>query len=217
LKSITYSTCFQNHSRRDKVIGTRGTYGFYKDGVTKVTYNHWDSYPSSLGDSIKDFLVNTKREQLDEIFDRIRLVRADEKPTSEDIEKLKPFYNGDVNGGSEEYYNFLRETQGDLKAYVDYPELDVMIDSEDFLQDSLFCEWAYIINLENDTLEIYKGFQTEPSTSRYENEETIKEAKEKSMKMSMDTYYAVSMIKEVPLSEIKDFDMEKFEEELNED
>jgi len=31
-------------------------------------------------------------------------------------------------------------------------------DSRDFLKDGLFCEYAYIYNQENDTLEIYRGF-----------------------------------------------------------
>lgn len=30
-------------------MGTRGMYGFYRNGVTKATYNHFDSYPEWLG------------------------------------------------------------------------------------------------------------------------------------------------------------------------
>jgi len=30
--------------------------------------------------------------------------------------------------------------------------------SDDFIYDSLFCEWAYVIDLDNDTFAIYKGF-----------------------------------------------------------
>ena len=32
------------------------------------------------------------------------------------------------------------------------------VDNKSFLQDGLFCEYAYIYNQENDTLEIYRGF-----------------------------------------------------------
>jgi hypothetical protein len=32
-----------------------------------------------------------------------------------------------------------------------------MIDSQVFLKDSLFCEWAYIINTDTGELEIYRG------------------------------------------------------------
>ena len=34
-----------------------------------------------------------------------------------------------------------------------------MIDSHRFMADSLFCEWAYIIDLDNMRLLVYKGFQ----------------------------------------------------------
>lgn len=41
-------------------------------------------------------------------------------------------------------------------------ENPVLIDSTGFLQNSLFCEWAYLLNLDTGRLEIYKGFQREP-------------------------------------------------------
>ena len=37
-----------------------------------------------------------------------------------------------------------------------------MIDSSDFIKDSLFCEYAYIVNLDSGMLEFWKGFQKEP-------------------------------------------------------
>ena len=46
-----------------------------------------------------------------------------------------------------------------------YPETGFARSFEDyqsFLKNSLFCEYAYIINLDNGTLEFYKGWNTNP-------------------------------------------------------
>lgn len=37
-----------------------------------------------------------------------------------------------------------------------------LVDSYEFAADSLFCEWGYVIDLDNMTLECYKGFQKKP-------------------------------------------------------
>ena len=66
-------------------MSTRGMYGFYKDGVTKATYNHYDSYPSCLGHKVINFLSNTTIEQLNAIFNKIILVNEDILPTKEEV------------------------------------------------------------------------------------------------------------------------------------
>lgn len=38
-----------------------------------------------------------------------------------------------------------------------------------FLNDGLFCEYGYVYNLENDTLEIYRGFFSEPESEELES------------------------------------------------
>ena len=37
-------------------MGTRGIYGFRLNNTDKLTYNHYDSYPSSLGEDIYQFI-----------------------------------------------------------------------------------------------------------------------------------------------------------------
>jgi hypothetical protein len=149
-------------------MGTRGLYGFYRDGVTKATYNHYDSYPEGLGAVIVDFLRSTSIHELNRIFDNIILIDEHSKPTEEQIENCAPFTNlGVSNQSTDDWYCLLRNAQGGLDAYKE--GLKYMIDSQGFIQDSLFCEYAYIINLDDNVLEIYEGFQKEPVYNRYSN------------------------------------------------
>ena len=55
-------------------MSTRGAYGFYKDNTNKITYNHYDSYPSVLGKSIINFIVNTTDQEMEKIFQSIKLM-----------------------------------------------------------------------------------------------------------------------------------------------
>lgn len=87
-----------------------------------------------------------------------------------------------------DWYCLLRETQGDLSAY---DEVDHMIDSSEFLLDSLFCEWAYIINVDVGVLEVYKGFNRRAGGSgRYAG--TTKDNR----------YWGVALVASVPLTDL---------------
>ena len=164
-------------------MGTRGCYGFRKNGVDKLTYNHWDSYPDCLGYDVAEFCKNTSIAEMNEIFDKIVLVDEMGKPTKKQIDECIKFYNEGVSTGSvEDWYCLLREAQGDLNAYKS--GLKYMIDSSDFIQDSLFCEYAYIINLDTNCLEFWVGFQKEPCEGNRYGMETHD---------NMDKYYPCKM------------------------
>lgn len=185
-------------------MGTRGVIGFYKNGVTKVTYNHFDSYPEETGKNILKELRYFIIQQLDiekikKNFYKIKLIKDSEKqPTKEEIKKYKKFCNTSVgsqgmnNKDIKTYYQLLRNLQGTLKSYLD-GEVNLMIDSKEFLKDSLFCEWGYIVNLDKEVFEVYKGFQTKPQKNRY----YTKEAKD-----SQGEYYNCALVKEYSLNNL---------------
>jgi hypothetical protein len=161
-------------------MGTRGLFGFYKNGVTKASYNHYDSYPEELGVKIMKFIEETPVTELNQIFDKIIMVNGGSKPTAEQINQCIQYYCPDVSTGKvDDWYALLRESQGELNAYKE--GLPFMIDSADFIKDSLFCEWAYLINLDTNTFEVYRGFQKEMQANRYYDEslknETYKNCK----------------------------------------
>ena len=81
--------------------------------------------------------------------------------------------------------------------------LRYMLDSADFLKDSLFCEWAYIINLSTKRLEVYRGFQVrKPSPNRYDLQVADGENP---------AYWNCSLESDIPLDDIrKESDLSKF-------
>lgn len=169
-------------------MGTRGIYGFYKDGVDKVTYNHFDSYPEELGNNIIDFIKTTSIEEMNEIFKKITLVEQDNIATDEQIRECSIYADLDVSRQDiTDMYCLLRKTQGNLSVYKN--GLKLMINNKDFIKDSLFCEWGYIINLTENVLEIYKGFQTQPNNNRYSCEPEGK-------------YYNCAILKIIPLDDV---------------
>ena len=43
-----------------------------------------------------------------------------------------------------------------------YGQWDGYPEGQDFSQDSLFCEWAYVIDFDKNTFEVYRGFNETP-------------------------------------------------------
>ena len=106
------------------------------------------------------------------------MVKEEDKPTTVHVAKAikNKSYNKNVGNSSKNdyyYYCLTRETQGDLDAIV---SLGFMIDSKAFLKDDLMCEWAYIINLDSEKLDVYTGIKLVVSLPLFENlEATFKE------------------------------------------
>ena len=72
-------------------MGTRGLWGFRKDGKDKLTYNHFDSYPDCLGHTIVEFLKKHTKKELEDIAKRIVLVDEDKPATAEALVLCKKY------------------------------------------------------------------------------------------------------------------------------
>lgn len=142
-------------------MSTRGAIGFRLNGKDYIAYNHSDSYPDGLGaDFVKQVteLLNKmgSPDTLRAQFAAVRLVDENTPPTDEDITRFSAHANTSVgNQTKTDWYCLLRELQGNLSGYL---EAGVMIDGASFLLDSLFCEYAYILNLDTMECEFYQGF-----------------------------------------------------------
>lgn len=183
-------------------MGTRGASGFKVNGQLKVMYNHYDSYPDGLGTEVVSFVRSVvENKQVDQLIaNAAKLILVDEtsKPTDELIDKYTKFADQDVSTRRlDDWYVLLRDLQGDgiLRKTLS-GEVEHIMDGESFLRDSLFCEYAYIINLDDRTLEFYKGFQTTPQ-------------KDNPFGTTPDGggYYPVALVARYPLDDIpKDWD-----------
>lgn len=152
-------------------MGTRGAIIFVIDGAEKVCYNHFDSYPDGLGSKMLSWLQDAVKD-LPAVKDsarNLKMVDEDTAPTAEEIAKLAHLsWNKAEHGGEadlregQQWYDLLHQTQGEPAMIL---ESGYNADAHDFVYDSLFCEWAYVVDLDEDRFEVYRGFQTEPVTT----------------------------------------------------
>ena len=184
-------------------MGTRGLYGIRKNEIDKTTYNHYDSYPEWLGKNMVEFCATTSEEEMNKIYDKIIMVDESDKPTNEEIAFCiaNGLYDERVSSRSvEDWYCLLRKAQGEisvLKDLINKNDKAYMIDNSDFIEDSLFCEYAYIINLDTHCLEFYEGFQHEAQVgNRYGEKPTTTD-------YAPDYYYPCRLVMKMPLAEIK--------------
>ena len=186
-------------------MGTRGLWGFRYNGQDKLTYNHFDSYPSNLGKTLIDFVKKSSVEEMKNIFNYIKLVNEKIVPTENEVKECIRFKTVDLGVGNQNYkdwYCLLRNSQGNPNYYRD--GLKYMIDSSKFIKDSLFCEYTYIINLDNECLEFYNGFQKtydENPNNRYSKKDS-----------DNDEYFPCKLLGEIPFMDLNLKTLEALEE-----
>ena len=121
-------------------MSTRSFVG-YKNRKQKPKgwYSHSDGYPSYLGDEVLKKANNLTGKELLAFFKRIKWVKEDEN--------------------REAYFNHKSIFEENWHTFK-----PTLVNGGEFYKDGLFCEYAYIFNLDNDTLEFYTGFGEEPTT-----------------------------------------------------
>lgn len=143
-------------------MSTRGAIGFIKNKQYKVSYNHWDSYLEGKGVKVVEFIKNNSVERMNEIFDNIIMVNQTDIPSEKQEKEILKFWKRNnlksdwdpehFGSGTKDWYYYLSVTNG-------YPEyynkgLRYMTDDKEFINDTLFCEFAYLIDLDENKLHI---------------------------------------------------------------
>lgn len=130
-----------------------------------MTYNHFDSYPAGLGEVVAKFVRTGTQGSLSKLAGKVVLIDQSVPPTPEQVAMCKAAGTVDLAVSEQketDWYCLLRKAQGEPKGLRKLP---FMIDSHEFLAESLFCEYAYIINLDSGFLEVYRGFNRDPKAA----------------------------------------------------
>lgn len=151
-------------------MGTRNLICVFSDDEFKVAqYCQWDGYPEGQGRTIARFLLDKNRvASLRDAIVHTKLLTDDEFEIwhKENIEPMtggERYISMDVSKRINDTFPQMDRSLGGniLQFLVDNatPENVIpLMNSTSFASDSLFCEWAYIVDLDSEALEVYKGF-----------------------------------------------------------
>jgi len=128
-------------------MGTRNLICVMKDNEYKVAqYGQWDGYLDGQGANILKFLTTYDKEKFLNNLDKyVRFGTKEELDEEWKQQELYPELSRDTGS---EILKIIQKTKKNL----------LLSNSIDFAADSLFCEYAYVIDFDKNTFEVYKGF-----------------------------------------------------------
>ena len=156
-------------------MGTRGAFGVIIGEQEKIGYNQFDSYPDGCGIENLRWLRESDLDEVRKLAQAAKVVsNDDERPTIEEIQALASVSDDRVSEQSlSDWYCLTRQTHGHIGRMLECGYID---DSHHFPLDSLFCEWAYIVDLDRNVFEVYTGFQEKlPEKGRWAGRPTAEE------------------------------------------
>jgi hypothetical protein len=146
--------------RNNNTMGARHlTLVKHRDKYPVAQYGQWDGYPSGQGSTVLKFLQSWDRPLFEAKLDAVTQLTAEEGAAID--AKLK---DGKLTL-KEGWPELSRDTGAEiLKMIQDRPPGLKLKSSFNFAGDSLFCEWAYLLDIDANKLEVYRGFNKEPLT-----------------------------------------------------
>ena len=148
-------------------MGTRNLTAVYLDGEYRIAqYGQWDGYPEGQGMTCLLFLRDSMNEKL--FRDRLKETRF------MSYDEIREIY---IQGGADdsgfisiaeakkvehEYPGLSRDLGAAILYEVQGGRIKALENSIEFAAHGLFCEWAYVIDLDKRTFEVYRGFSIVP-------------------------------------------------------
>lgn len=154
-------------------MGTRNLTIVVQNNEPKIAqYGQWDGYPDGVGVGILSFLKEDGN--LDKLKANLSKCRfLDEKGIDKDFiesyEKNTPNWSNEPDNRTPEQKEWwstymTRDLADEILTNVANSNLDEIIlgNRYEFAVNSLSCEWAYVIDLDKNTFEVYEGYNQSP-------------------------------------------------------
>lgn len=154
-------------------MGTRNLTIVKSDGDYKVAqYGQWDGYPSYSGVNILNFLRNSNLQQFKKYLSNVKLLTSAQidllwEEIGVDVEK-EHFVSIEI---SNKFYSLHPTLSRDLgctilESIMEHDGAVELYNDLEFAKNSLFCEYAYVVDLDENKFEIYFGYNKEPLTEK---------------------------------------------------
>lgn len=193
-------------------MGTRNLTVVISGGAVVVAqYCQWDGYPDGQGATVLNFIQKELIDGKNEAAFKQKLENVEWITDEEFDERWKICGSNGSGWVTFDVSNKMKELWPELQRDCGANVLSIIMGSNreiklknnfDFGEESLFCEWAYVIDMDKRELVCYVGFNKKPvSEGLWANRKPD------------DGYYSVAPIKTYSFDELPS--REKFIEELN--
>ena len=152
-------------------MGTRHLIAVQLDGEYKIAqYGQWDGYPEGQGMTTLYFLRSMDEDKFKSALRNSSFISDDElmalwKQYGADDDGMVSL--SDADRMKKDHPEYSRDTSADILQMVqEHPEGMKLHNQIGFAANGLFCEWAWVIDLDKRTFEGYRGFGREPLTEQ---------------------------------------------------
>lgn len=152
-------------------MGTRNLTIVFMDGKYRVAqYGQWDGYPEGQGLTCLRFVRDQMNEKdFRDALSHIKYIDSDK------LRRMWMDYGMDDDGSIQikdadrfrlTFPEFSRDTGAEILTMIQNDRItsNCLENRMTFAANSLFCEWAYVVDFDKRTFEVYKGFNKTPLT-----------------------------------------------------
>lgn len=184
-------------------MGTRHLIAVQLDGQYMIAqYGQWDGYPSGQGATVLDFLGRWDRPTFEAKLRAASFLTEEESAELSARIEMEGLMERDDDFREKwikVYPELCRDTGASILELVQNRESGIKLrDTIGFAACSLMCEWVYVLDLDADTLEVFKGFNKEPLADG----ERFAGWREKYPKEACENYYPVRRVASYTLDDL---------------